>query len=222
MKTSDVIAAQLEFYRNNKAGCAFAAFTAKAPQKYGWSQKVISPTAASIDAATEEAIASTETTMVSLIFPDVSTLESLLSLVATFQSTHYIFLEQNLVFDDFHCLGFRAKVGSFVSWISGFGPFDFFPVTRRSPFTEVALRVKPRPDYKHIMKKAPAGVIHLADLDMLGMAEAAFKKMWYGSLDRTAQLLGHKPDLKSAAKTTFSIPTTLTREHPEAWSKTSS
>lgn len=211
MRASDVIAAQLEFYRNKKTGCAFAAFAAKFPQKYGWSQKVISPDVTSIDAAIEEAIASADTTMVSLIFPDVRTPEALLSLVSIFQGCNYIFLEQNILFDEFRCLGFRAKVGSFVSWISGFGPFDFFPVTRRAPFTEVALRVKPRPNYKHIMKKAPDGVIHLADLDMLGMAEAVFKTMWNGSLERTAQLLGKKPDLKSAAKTTFSFPTTLTK-----------
>lgn len=222
MNTSDVIAAQLEFYRNNKAGCAFAAFAAKTPQKYGWSQKVISPTVASIDSTIEEAIASPETTMVSLIFPDVRTAEMLHSLVNTLQRCNYIFLEQNVVFDDSHCLGFRVKVGSVVSWASGFGPFDFFPVTRRSPFTEVALRVKPRPHYIRIMKKAPDNVIHLADLDMLGIADAVFKKMWHDSLEGTAQLLGHKPNLKSAAKTTFSIPTTLTTNLLEIWSATSS
>ena len=222
MNSTDVIAAQLDFYRRNMAGCSFAAFAAVDPRKYGWSQKVITQNSASIDAAVEESIASAETTMVSLIFADICTFERLISLVNTLQTCSYIFLEQNVVFDGFHCLGFRVKVGSVISWISGFGPFDLFPATRRSKFTEIAFRVKPRPQYTRVMKPAPDNVIHLADLDTLGMTEATFKEKWYGSLERTAQLLGHKPDLKSAAKTTFSIPTTLTESLTEAWSKPSS
>jgi hypothetical protein len=203
----EIIAAQLEFYRNKKAGCAFAALAAKTPEKYGWRQRVILPTPWNIDAATNEAIASSKTTMISLIFPTVRTVETLTELSKTLQTCcASIFLEQDVVFDGFRCLGFRAQVNSFDSWISGFGPFDFFPVTRQSPFTEITFRVKPRPRYKWVMKKAPENVIHLADLDLLGLAEALFKKMWHASLERTEHLLGHKPDLKSAAKTTFSIP----------------
>ena len=48
-------------------------------------------------------------------------------------------------------------------------------------------------------------------MDMKGMSENRFKSLWYGSFDRTEHLLGHKPDLRSAAKTTFAIPAQLWR-----------
>jgi hypothetical protein len=61
------------------------------------------------------------------------------------------------------------------------------------------------------MKEAPQGVIHLADMDMKGMNENKFKSLWYGSFDRTEEIIGHKPDLRSAAKTTFALPRSLWR-----------
>lgn len=59
------------------------------------------------------------------------------------------------------------------------------------------------------MKKAPKNVLHLADMDMKGMNENKFKSLWYGSLDNTERVLGHRPDLRSAAKTTFAVPSRL-------------
>lgn len=59
------------------------------------------------------------------------------------------------------------------------------------------------------MKEAPDGVIHLADMDMKGMSENKFKALWYGSLDRAEEVIGHRPDLRSAAKTTFAVPASL-------------
>jgi len=43
-------------------------------------------------------------------------------------------------------------------------------------------------------------------MDMKGMGENKFKSLWFGSFDNTEKLLGHKPDLRSAAKTTFAVP----------------
>ena len=62
------------------------------------------------------------------------------------------------------------------------------------------------------MKEAPENVLHLADMDMKGMGENKFKALWYGSLDNTEKVLGHKPDLRSAAKTTFAVPLHVWRE----------
>jgi hypothetical protein len=70
------------------------------------------------------------------------------------------------------------------------------------------MRVKDRPSYAKVMKPAPEGVLHLADLDMK-MSEAEFKAEWGESFKRTANILGHKPNLCSAAKTTFAVPSVL-------------
>lgn len=115
------------------------------------------------------------------------------------------------------CLGLRVRVGVLESWVSGFGPFDFLPVTRRSPYTEVAFRVKARPKYELILKPAPENVIHLADLDLLGVTNAAFRTLWQASLDRTARMLGHAPDLRSAAKTTYAIPSSVVDAAGVSW-----
>lgn len=76
-------------------------------------------------------------------------------------------------------------------------------------FTELTFRTKARPQYKKVMKEAPPGVLHLADMDMKGMGENKFKSLWFGSFDNTEKILGHKPDLRSAAKTTFAVPVSL-------------
>lgn len=201
--------AQFDFYRRNRAGCLFAAIAAKHPMRYGWVQKVLPPREGAIDKVIEQAIGDRAVTMLSLIFPAINTPRSLIDLIHTLRKCRLVYLEQNHLFEDSRCFGFRARVDDLSSWISGFGPFSFFPVTRRAPYTEVTFRVKPRPNFKWVMKKSPPGVIHLADLDMLGMADAMFRTVWRATLKRTAQLLGHEPDLRSAAKTTFSVPTKI-------------
>lgn len=56
------------------------------------------------------------------------------------------------------------------------------------------------------MKEAPEGVIHLADMDMKGMKDIQLQYLWDGSFKNTERIIGHKPDLRSAAKTTFAVP----------------
>lgn len=201
-----IISAQLDFFRQGKAGCAFAAFAASDPIKYGWIHKILAVDASAIDAEIESAINTQDVTTLSLIFPGVNSLETLLKLIEIISRCQYIFLEQDLVFNEYRCLGFRVRVDQLLSWVSGFGNFDYLPKTRQTPHTEITFRVKPRPNYVKVMKESPPSVIHLADMDMLGIADIIFKRMWYQSLDRTAQLLGYPPDLRSAAKTTFALP----------------
>lgn len=199
---------QMDFFRNNGTGCAFAAYAARNPEKYGWHQEVVPADAGSVDRAAEAAVASDKVSMVSLIFPEVVSEGGLLAFIAELRRCSQLKLELDLPYEDSRCLGFRAHIGPYLSWVTGFGPFEFFPPTRRAPSVELTFRVKPRPNYKWVMKEAPAGVLHLADLDMLGMAEAVLRSMWNSSLARTRGILGHEPDLRSAAKTTFSVPLT--------------
>lgn len=198
---------QMDFFLQNRSGCAFAAVAAKNPTRYGWHQAIVAASPDSIDNAVTSAIADVQITTLSLIFPSVTSQDDLVSLIETFRFCHTLTLGQDDTYAGFQCLGFRAKVGDKLSWITGFGAYSFFPKTRQTPFTEITMRVKLCPSYASVMKKAPEGVLHLAHLDMLGeFARAAFRTLWFSSLDRTATLLGHKPNLCSAAKTTFSLP----------------
>jgi hypothetical protein len=208
--TSRIIAAQLEFFKQGKAGCIFAAIAARNPTKFGWAQKVVQVhTKEMIDDQIREAIDDREVSMLSLIFPNVTTPANLLNLIRTLQQCKYVFLEQDINYEGVHCLGLRGRINSLTSWITGFGPFEFFQQTRQSPYTEITLRVKPRPPFKWVMKKAPANVIHLADLDMQGMADVVFRTLWFATFKKVEQVLGHKPNTLSAAKTSFCIPETL-------------
>ena len=205
-----IVERQTLFYQKNGAGCLFAALAAKNPMKYGWSQRVIwDHRPQTIDSEIHLAIEDPNVNIVSLILPSVETSEELAVLIQSLQECSLVFLERDIGFENTRCLGFRARIGNLTSWITGFGPFDFFPVTRQSPYTEITLRVKPRPAFKWVMKESPPHVIHLADLDMLGIADALFKKLWYSTFTRVEELLGHKPNTKSQAKTTFTIPETL-------------
>src|SRR4051812_18793232 len=129
-----IVESQLEFYRNNGAGCSFAALAAKFPSKYGWVQKVLRPDADCIDDAVSAAITDPSITTLSLIFPDVSGPEDLVHFVETLKNCRSTVLEQDEEFEGMRCLGFRTRVNGLLSWVTGFGRFDFLPITRRSPF----------------------------------------------------------------------------------------
>lgn len=198
--------AQLEFFKANRSGCAFAAVAARDPEHYGWFYQTVNLEAKAIDNQIKVAIDTPQVSTMSLIFTDTNSPDALLALIKTFQQCDYVFLEQNILYEGYRCLGFRVRVGELTSWVSGFGNFEFFPPTRRTPYTEIIFRVKRRPDYKKVMKKTLAHIIHLADMYMLGIADNVFRQLWRSSLERTAKIIGHKPDLRSAAKTTFAIP----------------
>jgi len=205
MTDNEIKEEQFDFYKKHKAGCSFAAIVARQPDNYGWHQEVLR-NLDFFDKVVETSIKNNDVSTLSLILPNIQTITELCNLIRELEKQSSVIIEQ-VSFEDFQCIGMRVKIDIFTSWVSGFGNFNFFPLTRQAPFTELSFRVKPRPDYEWIMKEAPENVIHLADLDMHGITKDSFVRLWNSSLLNTEKILGHKPDLKSAAKTTFAIPT---------------
>lgn len=210
MQEGVIIETQLEFYRKGGAGCLFAAHAARDPSKYEWRLSVSNVDKVRIEELIQSAVSQSDVSTQSIIFPSIVVREDLKSLLLILKETPSVFLEQEEEFEGTMCLGYRINIGGLKSWMTGFGNFDFFPKTRQAVFTEIVFRTKPRPDYEWVMKETPSGIIHLADMDMKGMRENQFKALWYGSFDNTENILGHKPNLRSAAKTTFAVP-------PELW-----
>lgn len=200
MQESIIIEAQLDFYRKGGAGCLFAAHAAKDPTTFEWRLSICDVDMNQVKSLVQSAIMSVDISTQSILFPSVIKAADLKNLLTLLRNSGILLLEQEEEFQESMCLGFRLPVGKEKSYVTGFGGFDFLPKTRRSVFTEITFRTKPRPAYKYMMKESPEGVIHLADMDMKGMSENKFKSLWYGSLDRTEEIIGHKPDLRSAAK----------------------
>ncbi len=212
MQEQAIIETQLEFFRKGGAGCLFAAYAAKDPERFGWKLTVSEVEKVQIGELIRSAIALESVSTQSIIFPSVLKWEDLRHLLLTLKETPLVSLEQEEEFSGSICLGYRIAVGDLKSWVTGFGSFDFLPKTRQTVFTEITFRSKPRPPYEWVMKEAPEGVIHLADMDMKGMSENQFKSFWFGSFAHVEEILGQSPDLRSAAKTTFAIPVELWRK----------
>lgn len=212
MLNRSVIETQLAFYKRGGAGCLSAAHAAHNPSRYAWRLSVCEPDAEKIDGLVREAITLPAVSTQSIIFPSVIHAKELQDLLYVLRKVPSFSLEQEEEYEKMMCLGFRACINDKVSWITGLGGFSFLPKTRQAVFTEIVFRCKPRPEYQWVMKEAPENVLHLADMDMKGIGENKFKALWYGSLDTTERVLGHKPDLRSAAKTTFAVPLHLWRK----------
>ncbi|AWG85907.1 hypothetical protein [Vibrio parahaemolyticus] len=197
---------QLEFYRSGKAGCVFAAVAAKDPKKYEWGQTVLtSIDPHEIDHVIDFYKRSSEVSTLSIIFPHVHSMYDLCTLIYSLEKCKNIIIEK-AKYNNYDCFGIRVKYEDKVSWVTGFGPFSFFPETRQAPFTEISFRIKPKPQYDYELKESPEDVLHLAHMDIKNVGEKTFKKYWDSSLKNTEKRLGHKPDFISAAKTSFSIP----------------
>jgi hypothetical protein len=96
--------------------------------------------------------------------------------------------------------GLRVKSGQFVSWVQYFGP-DSHVKTRQSPHAMLSFCMK-LPAIYHA-KVGFSGVLHLAHASVQSLSEKAKEAMWKRSFVHTERILGHKPTVAEAAKTTF-------------------
>lgn len=202
----EVIDEQLEFFSKSKSGCAFAAVAAKDPGRYEWSHSVCAASDSKCaDGAIEAAISDPAISTLSLIFPEVRTSEELAEFIPNLLGGR-LHLFQALDTERNRCYRIRLKLDCEESFVSGFGPFDFMPITRQTPHTGLVMRVKPRPNYDWFLKPPEDGIVHVADMDMKGMSEKHLRRLWNNSFLTTRGILGKEPDDESAAKTTFVIP----------------
>lgn len=173
----------LKWISKGNTGCNFASVFAKNPESIGW-VRIINP--------------------ITFTIPEGASLLSMIFIGKTKKEVHQWALDNGFynekIADDL--TGLRIKLGNTISWVQYFGP-DSHVSTRRTPHYELLLCVKM--PAKYYFKVGFNGILHLAHASIEHIKETVIDKMWETSTKRTFKLLGYKPGIKEAAKTTFKL-----------------
>lgn len=102
-------------------------------------------------------------------------------------------------------LRYPLALGKIASWSMCFAPYGFMPNTRRSPFIEIATRVKEKPEGLHPLLNSNSDEAHLADLIIDRDPKHTGHRIAV-TIERTASILGEKPNHITAAKSTLVVP----------------
>jgi hypothetical protein len=207
-------AAQRDWHLRGQTGCLFAQVAALAPADAHWDALVVGADPADLGPAgygeigefAAQATTDADTELASVVFPAARTgLEAVDILVGLARETAF-FLERDDITEHDRRLFLRYPVGADVqAWVMAFGPFEFMPNTRRSPYFELVLRVKPKPSEIFHRLNPDRAVAHLADAP-LTMTPDRWEHRWQGSRRRTRMVLGGEPTELTAAKMTMSMP----------------
>lgn len=217
-----VVRAQRHWHNSGQNGCVFAQWIAKRASSRAWAALVdTTDTPANlctgaiglIDDEIQRSIADPECEVLSLLFPRVTTDRDLVGLLDRILDVPAIRLTHTTEYGPYAALAMRVELPSTgaESWLMGFGPYWFLPRTRQAPSTEIAIRVKPKPDQQfHRLNQDPHAA-HLADYPA-DMKESSWEAIWNATLRNTREVLGTEPDEISAAKVTFPVPALIWNE----------
>lgn len=201
----EVAATQASWFASGHSGCVFARLAAL--KDHGWHFIVSDPldsNAADQVAATVRSLQRDPTCeVVSLVLPSIRTEVDALEAIAKLCEADLLFVEQAVLDGDKRSAYVRLPIDDeVVAWVMAFGPFVNMPPTRRSPYFELAMRVRSKSgELFHRLNQDPT-VAHLADLPM-AMPERHWEHRWASTLKRTRRILGGEPNAFSAARCTF-------------------
>lgn len=176
-----IIEEQLDWIRSGQIGCLFATALVPHAKSIGW-QFYESPETLQIP---------DDCHIYSAVFPG-----------RDIHSVREWALNNGFYIEDIEDMyeGLRIKMGENVSWVQYFGP-DSHVATRKSPHPMLSFTVKlPALMYA---KVGFNGVYHLAHASIANLKEKALDLLWDKSFIKTRKILGHKPTIREAAKTTY-------------------
>ncbi len=200
------------WHRQGQTGCWFAQEFSKTMNLEKWRAVVISAHRAVncrqiISREVEDAIAASDCEALSIIFPRLNTLSELLDLIGLCRSIEGWMVGPPDGTDDI--AGIQIKIPlqhGCSSWVLGFGPFNFLPITRRAPFTELAVRTKPaKQPLTHDALNTDIDAAHLADIPS-HFTQDKFNKCMANTAAMKRRLLQTDDHPTARAKVTFAIP----------------
>lgn len=211
---------QVDWHKNGQTGCVFARILSQDPTgnqwkivplvgAMGWSQGEWETRVRDMVRA---AMKDPAVWLVSLLFPDVANpgqlrpmLERLVALDGwSMEASAPAAVDSR---GEVVNVALRLDLGDGVSsWVLGLAPFDSMPFTRRAPFTEVVLAVKPKgPTPLHHEANTKAEQAHVADAPV-PVAPVAVDAIWQKTKANKLLLLKGGGDPTARAKVTFSVP----------------
>lgn len=181
MKPSNKVDCNLQHIKKGKLGCVFASLLAKDPSSVGW-VRILNP---------RELEVPKDAFIVSYIFEGKN-----IEWVREWALNNGMYEEPTSE----NTTGLRLKCKEGISWVQYLGP-DSHVKTRQTPNPELIMCVKLPTKYYY--KVGFKGVLHLAHASIEHIRERHLKFLWDRSFVRTKEILGFKPTIFEAAKTTF-------------------
>lgn len=174
----------LEWIAKGNTGCTFATLFAKNPEIVGW--KFISP----VEWVTKSF--SENTLIVAIEFREDATKEQ----VRAWALSNGFYSENTSDRTE----GLRIKCEQGISWVQYFGQ-DSHVSTRRTPFPMLMFTRKLNKSF--YVKVGFNGLLHLAHAWYDKISDRVYDLLWKRSYEQTRKKLGHSPNIKEAAKTTW-------------------
>jgi hypothetical protein len=226
-----IVAIQNHWFRRGQTGCKFAQALAAKPHDAKWSfrlvindheEDLIRQDLENVHRYVQGAIQNKDIEVLSLIFPRIVSEVGLMHLLETLSK-----LKGWSVFDveglsqiaerpDSSYVAVRVSLNEalVLSWIVGFGPFEFIARTRQSPFTELAIRVKPDiPDEPFPELNVDPSIAHLANIP-IELSKETYSRFWYNTLELANSILDIPNDPAAKARVTYAVPKTAWESRP--------
>lgn len=207
-------AAQRDWHIRGQNGCVFARLAALAAGGLRWDYVVADfvpgvSTTAAVGEMVRDHAAADGVEVLSLLVPGLTTADEVVRFVRELAESSAFWLERDDVIDELVVAHLRYPVPAapddVQAWVMGFGPFDWMPGTRRSPYFELVIRVREKNPWLFHRLNQDRGVAHLADVP-LNMPQHHWEHRWQSTRRRTRMILQKEPDSYSAAKCTLAIP----------------
>jgi len=210
------LAIQRHWFWQGQVGCLFARRASRYSQPLGWETCVLTPYPREMSQAElkrylkariVEATLSPTCELLSFLFPRIREPAELVRLIRAITSTRSVTLVRRADLGQATALSLQSSLAKskVKAWLLGFGPFEHIPPTRRAPSVEIIIRPKVKPASLFHQVNQDRSVSHLADMP-LHISDAYAEMMWQETLRSVERILGHRPDRKTAATTTFCVP----------------